>query len=335
MNKIKKILLNIQPEPIILIIYHILFFILIPLSNWYLLMFLPHVILLVFSIVIKNNNNKITTILSTYNHIVFGNKGKGKDLLYQLMIIKRFKKIHQLEPHKINYISNVDYGYGFKELNLKDFELSIKTDNILYVNDYKRLIDNTLKTIKKLDNIEGLDIYISDGGIIMPSTEDVQLNKTYQTFPVHFALSRQLYDQLIGLNTQALNRIWIKLREQQEAYVRCEYTTPLYKSALAKIWSKIPFARKWLFIKVTYYEKYESALQGLLPFSKLNLLGDQTSHLYLNGGSAIKEVYESTNGKIQAYTLGIKIKDIKYDTRIFHKKMFGLTFNEWLEQQYH
>lgn len=322
-----------EPEFYITLIYHIIFVITLTRSAWALLMLLPHIAVLLFALYVRKGNDFVTSVCKVYNHIVFGNKGKGKDLLYQLVIIKRFKKLYQKDPSKVRYLSNVDYGYGYQEFNPKDLELSVKIGDKKHFNTYRELIDATLKKVPKNDNFEGLDVYLSDGGIIMPSTEDVHLNKAYPTFPIAFALSRQLYDMLIGLNTQALGRVWIKLREQQEAYLKCLGTVPLYKSQLSKIWKYIPYARKWIFVKVRYYEKYESAERGLLPFNSLNALGQTASPLYLTSGTATKKAYESENGEIKEVLCGIRIEDIKYDTRIFHEKMFGMTYKQWKQNK--
>lgn len=333
MKKIIKFIKSLTIEFYLFWFYHILFLTLLPSSSIYLLMLVPHLIVLIAAARFKRNNSFITKIIFVYNHIVFGNKGKGKDLLYQLAVIKKFKKEHKKNPNKINYLSNVDYGYGYSHIKIKDLELVAKIDDKIYSNTYKEFIDDTLTKVAKIDKYEGLPLLISDGGIIFPSNEDVYLMKRYPTFPVFFALSRQLLDMMIGINTQALNRIWIKLREQQEAYIRCNHTTPLYKSALQKIWPYIPFLRKYYFINVTYYEKYESAEQGLRPFSTLGMLDHMGEKLKTSVAMAMKKQYESEHGVIKEFTCLVKLADVKYDTRIFHDKLYGITYAEWRKQQ--
>jgi len=272
------------------------------------------IIILILKLYLRRNNLFIVNKLRYYSNIIFGFKRRGKDLLLQLYVILRFKKIHKKNPDKINYVGNIDYGYGFKKVEMKDL--------LLTPNTYNNLIMNDVKLIIKSDELESLDLIYSDGGIFLPSTEDMVLNKLYPSFPIFYALSGQLYNMNITLNTQALDRLWKKIREQQDCYIRAICTIPLHKSVLSKIWKNIPFLRKYIFIKLRYYESYKSAEAGRVPFSKLATL-DIENPLYTSNARALKKQYESEHGVIKDLTVVIKIADIRYDTRYFHELFFG------------
>lgn len=168
------------------------------------------------------------------NTIVFGKKGKGKDLLTQYVINCRKKE----------YLSNIDYGGKRENVALIDVSCPGNT--------YENLIlENYIKSEAK--DWENRDIYISDAGIYLPSQYDTKLYKTYPSLPIYYALSRHLYNNNVHCNTQNLGRVWKALREQADAYFKCIRT---YKIG--------PI----LIVKWIYYDKYESAEKSLLPMRK-------------------------------------------------------------------
>lgn len=232
---------------------------------------------------------------------------------------------HDMRP--VNYLSNIDYGYGAKIITLKELELTVRINNKDYYNDFKALIDGKCKPVKKILNYEGLNTYWSDSGILLPNTETSYLDKKYTTFPVLIALSRQLYDMCFNFNTQALGRIWKKFREQQDYYIKAVKTVPPKNKLVRWLWSKLPYFKKRLLVKIITYEKYESAEKGLLPLSKTGLMS-KNNMMYNTNPATLKEIYEAENGKMVARTCVIKRKHIKYDTRYFHEVMFGHKFKE-------
>jgi hypothetical protein len=306
------------------------------------------------------SNRKTASLYKSNSLITYGYKGAGKDTIYQLVIIIRFKRLFKkqikalyrlygktyevdrvmnkqyleyLELHKYednferylrfidkypaNYLSNVDYGYGAKIVHMNLFSL--------YPNTYKDLIENAVKIVQKNPEFEGLDYYISDGGAILPSHEDTFLNKQFPSFPLLYAFSRQLYYMLIQINTQDIDRIWKKLREQQDGYVRALQTVPKTKSFMQKLWPYIPYFKKYLFVKYRFYRNYDSAKSGKLPFSKVGLLSKNNA-LYSTTPAMMKEMYVSEFGEIIERTIVLKISDIKFDSREFHKTFFGYRF---------
>lgn len=216
------------------------------------------------------------------NVIVFGKKGCGKDLLFSEVIRKR----------KTAYVSNCDYG-GKGYMPFKPSQISLAP------NDFRSFIDDKITTIKKDDPLEGVDFYLSDGGIYFPSQYDGVLDKKYPSLPIFYALSRHLYASNFHINTQALGRIWLKIREQADTYIKaCRVL-------------KLPF---FLIVKARIYDKYESALNDVRPLkvAKLNKYAKSEANMFKASQGYIKEGY-----------LIIRKKHISYDTRLFHTKVFG------------
>lgn len=283
-----------------------------------------------------------TKISKQHNIIVYGSKGTGKDLMTQLIVIKRYKKAYIKRVKKIKkelkkqgqynvielqkkvtdyfnehplYLSNMDYGYGGKIVELKQLNVGVNT--------YDNMIDNNPVIIEKNELMEGLDYYHSDTGIALPSFADNKLTKDYIGLALYYPLSRQLYNQNIMFNSQALPRVWIKLREQQDGFIKLLGTVPANKSLLKKLWKFLPLFRNHLFIKARYYEIFESAQAGIMPFKSINAIGKTASPLYLTAGTATQKEYDAKNGKIKNLLMMITIKEIRYDTRYYHQLFFG------------
>jgi hypothetical protein len=221
----------------------------------------------------------IIKVFKRNNVIVFGKKGTGKDMLFQAVINKR-KEIHY---------SNILYTKS-KTLLLKISEIT------LFPNSYENLINDNVEKIEP--NLEEkLDIYLSDGGTYLPSQYDYMLHKKYTSLPLFYALQRHLYNSNFHVNVQSLSRLWKPLRELADGYFKMERTVfigPLY------------------FISLTYYDRYESAEQSLLPMT------DKILNQVNNGLAA---QYKATNGIIKPmFLIGLKRK-VFYDTRHF-KKVF-------------
>lgn len=226
------------------------------------------------------NKKYVVNAFKDNNVIVFGKKGSGKDMLFQMVINKR----------KTSYYANIDFGNGSKFLPITINDLS------LWPNTYENFIDDN---IQKVDpNLkENIDIYISDGGVILPSQYDAKLDKRYPSLPIFYALQRHLYNSNTHVNTQYLGRLYKKLREQADSYIKCERVIHIF----------------FFYIQlITYYDRYETAERSLLPMPNKILNG-------FNNGLA--EQYKATNGTIKPMLiLGLK-KSLKYNTRYF-KKVF-------------
>ncbi|MEM3714754.1 MAG: hypothetical protein QXF82_07385 [Nitrososphaeria archaeon] len=194
-------------------------------------------ILVVVAIVwrLEKNARFIVDRFRVGNVIVFGQKGKGKDLIFQKVIAKR----------KERYFSNMDYGYNYNYLSLIDLALGRNT--------YENFIEGVVEVIEKNEHLEGADIYISDAGIYLPAQYHYLLDKKYKSLPIFYALSRHLYNNNVHVNVQALNRVWDKLREQADSYFKALKTVKICGL---------------LFTKVRYYETYQTAFENRAPMRK-------------------------------------------------------------------
>ncbi|MCH5171634.1 MAG: hypothetical protein J1F31_02230 [Erysipelotrichales bacterium] len=223
---------------------------------------------------------------SRCNVIVSGKKGTGKDLLFQKVINLRKKP----------YLSNISYGGDYKECCANDLELAN--------NDYMSFIKNDINIIDKSSlPYEGRDFYFSDCGIILPSQYDSTLHKLFKSFPISYALSRHLWANNIHCNTQDLGRIWKALREQADFYI------------IAKGVKKLPFGL--LRVDFNVYDKYESAKSCLSPLS---------SRLWNKYSKAERDLYIATNGLVESHFVYMRSRSIKYDTRAYHEKIFGVKY---------
>lgn len=167
-------------------------------------MFFIILIPIVFSLLfflIKRHSDK-TMLLSCFkagNVLVYGRKGKGKDLLFQYVINKRNKK------HYANM------SYGNKTILAPLYELQCHN------NDFGSLINDNINKFTPFFE-KKRDYYITDAGIHLPSQYNHILNKQYMGMPIFAALSRQLLEMNVHANTQAINRIWKSFREQVDTF---------------------------------------------------------------------------------------------------------------------
>lgn len=198
-----------------------------------------------------------------------------------------------INKRKEEHLSNIVYNEYTQKIALKDFELTH--------NDYKTFISGKVNLETKKD-FENKDFYISDGGVYLPSQMDSILHKEYKSLPIAYALERQLYNAHIHVNCQCLERLWKALREQADYYVH------MRKKPLILPHFLVVFTRE--------YDKYESAKQLLLPLGTL---------MFNKYSKAQKKQYDSTNGFIKDGLIIIPKRILKYDTREFHKIIFGQT----------
>lgn len=215
------------------------------------------------------------------NVLTCGAKGHGKDLVHQKIIEKRKKE---------NYYANIDYGYKFNKITPKDISVSPNT--------FTNFITGDIIQVPRI-LCEKTDIYLSDGGVIFPSQYDTILHKTYKSFPIYYALSRQLDNINIHVNTQQNTRLWKAIREQADSFVYVRKTI------------NIPF---FLLTKCVWYEKFESCEKRLRNIKK------RFRNKY---SKAEYDLYNASNGEIkEGWIISIK-KKIKYDTRAFEKVVYG------------
>ena len=267
---------------------------------------------------------------------IYGFKGCGKDLSVQDYVFLRFGKKYHKQCKKLkydktliysyysehpNYLSLTDYGYGCKIVKLTDFELF----NQLNKKDlnYNDFINDIPISCKKNDFFEGKQLIISEAQLGLPNTESNALDKKYPWLPVFVALSRHLYNMNIIINSQEFDRPWIKVRNQQDLYIRCLSTFPRGGSFFSRISPFIPILRKYVITTIRVYNERQSAENNLLPFSAKGLINEGVKTAYLTSGQATKEQFEATNGKIEKMILFTDKKYIVYDTRVYHSIIFG------------
>lgn len=178
---------------------------------------------------------KVIKDFKTGNVCVCGVKGSGKDVLFGNVIARR----------KMPYASNVDYG-GLRAPFSYDF-----TD---VKNTYKELIKEQGNEYK-CPYPRMTDVYVSDAGIYFPSQYCNELNKEFKTMPVYQALSRHLQRARFHVNSQNLNRVWDKIREQSDIYYNCRSCHFI----------KLPILGDIVIQKVIRYDKAESAINRVKP----------------------------------------------------------------------
>ena len=215
------------------------------------------------------------------NVIVFGKKRKGKDILFQCVINAR----------KTKYFSNINYGG--KKVLVSPKEVSVSP------NTYVNFINNHISIIKKDKRLEGVDVYLSDGGIILPSQYDSVLHKTFPSLPIAYALSGHLWNNNIHINTQNLERVWKALREQADYFIKIRRRIIL------------PF---FIVLFTTEYDKYQSASESLMPMP---------SRMLNQYSRAESDKFTATHGFIKNGFIIVRKKSLHYDTRAYHKIIFG------------
>ena len=229
------------------------------------------------------------------NVCVCGERGAGKDMLTANVVSRR----------KLPYASNVEYKRKGKVIQPKHYPLDFSKIDC-GGNTYKDFMDGNIKPYTYPYPL-GVDVYISDVGVYMPSQFCSELNRDYKAIPTFMALSRQLGRCNVHINVQNLNRAWDKLREQSRTYITCLKCRVL------------PFGKKTQLViqKIRISEKYESCLNNVpklrLPLSCYLGKDKMMAKLY-------KLNYQIQHGKIDEYTL-IYINKSDYDTNVFRSML--------------
>lgn len=181
---------------------------------------------------------KFVKLFDQGNVIVSGLRGRGKDLAFCVVINARKK----------DYISNVQYSDPKKKykrfpLDLKVWELAGNTYNDMITGEVKSYV---------YPYPDDLDYYISDAGIYFPSQYQAELCKRYKSAPMFQALSRHLGDCNVHCNVQNMPRLWDKIREQSDIFVRmdgCKF---------------LPHT-KWCYIRSYVYANQDSCINAVVP----------------------------------------------------------------------
>lgn len=225
---------------------------------------------------------KIIKLFKSGNVQIDGKKGRGKDLLTANVIARR----------NIPYVSNIDYGY---------MRIPYEYEMISVKNNYRNFIENKFNPYN-YPLPDKVDLYLSDCGIYFPSQYCGELNKLYSDLPVFMALSRHLGECNVHTNAQYLGRVWDKIREQGDIYIKC-------------VGVKVLFG-KLVIQKVRIYEKYESCLNNVMPLRvKVPFTPKERSMVEIE-----RQKYLNQHGKIVTRLL-IYWNKAKYDTRAFKSKL--------------
>lgn len=248
---------------------------------------------------------KIIRMFETGNVCVCGLRGTGKDVLTGNVIARR----------KQPYVSNLDY-------TMDDNRQILDFDKInVGKNTYKELISGDVNYYV-FPYKSGSDIYISDAGIYLPAQYCNELNRDYKYLPTYFALSRQVSHNNVHVNVQHLGRVWDKVREQSDIYIRCRFCWVVFGRLMLKIkskhknWKRLDKIPLLVVQKVTLYDKYQSALDRVSPcrisvpfLAKREV--KQNAELYLD---KFYNTYGSVKNKLLIYW-----NRSKHDTFYFEK----------------
>lgn len=230
------------------------------------------------------------------NVCVCGERGAGKDMLQSNVVVRRKKE----------YISNIEYpkkrGLPIPYIPLDFNKLDCGG------NTYKEFMNGNVKPYVYPYKL-GVDVYISDVGVYMPSQFCNELNKEYKPIPTFMALSRQLGECNVHINVQNLNRAWDKLREQSRTYITCLRCRVV----------KLPFNVQLVKQRIRVYEKYQSCLENVPPL-RLPIWA------YLSGDKMLAYMYKLNykiqHGEIKERTLWYVNKS-SYNTHIFREMLKG------------
>ena len=210
---------------------------------------------------------------------VFGLRGRGKDMLTANVVVRR----------NLPYVSNCDYGGKFIPLELKNLDCGRNTYQDFISGDFKYY---------EYPYPDRTDVYVSDAGLYFPAQYCNELNRAYPYLATFQALARQLGDCNFHVNSQAPNRVYDKIREQSDTYIRC-------------MWCHV--FGKLVIQKVILYERYESAANCVPVFPIRRPLLNLDRQLSYD---LAKANYLIAHGEIKPRFL-VYFNRSKYNTRIF------------------
>lgn len=277
------------------------------LSIFYPIILLVVAILLIFVFLFIYFKNKQFLRYAIGNGIIYGGRGKGKGLMLNYRIRKDTSKPFCNVPYANAELLDkpAEYLNSIAPLTVEDF------------------IHGDIDFIPKLEKFEKRNIFIDDINTIAPNWADNVLKKKYPSLGPLLAINRHLYDAYMIVTTQDRERPYKLLRELQSDFSMKAVQTYGKDKGRDKshLWNCIPILNHFIAVKYIYHEIPKS--QDMLPFNAKGVINETLKHGYLSSGQATKEVYEATYGKIfYGYVIQLK-KYISYDTRYFHKVVYG------------
>lgn len=233
----------------------------------------------------REDREFILWAFSRGNIIAEGSKGSGKDLLFSFVALNS-------GPH----YANIRYNDMTVVKDVSFFNLD--------PNDYTSFINGKITLTPKLFK-ERYDLFISDGGVILPAHADSELKSVYPSFPILYALGRQLANMNIHVNSQSYERIFKPLREQADGYFRCHNTEIRRRMGLV-----------YATTQITYYENERGISARLVPYDvglfAPEELKDKAADQYHKYGT------------VRALTLVQVLEPYGYDSRAYHRKVYGV-----------
>ena len=197
---------------------------------WWLILALAGCFLIIL-LVGSSHFKKVFKMFKNGNVCVTGLRGTGKDVLFGNVIARR------PEP----YVSNLNYGGDFHQVDFGRLDCG--------GNVYLDFLSGKVK-FYEYPYPSGSDVYVSDAGIYFPAQYCSELNRKFGSLATYQALSRQVSHNNFHVNTQNLNRVWDKIREQSDLYIRCR---------------RCLFIGQWVFQSVTVYDKAQSCVDRVRP----------------------------------------------------------------------
>lgn len=220
------------------------------------------------------------------NVCVTGLRGTGKDVLTG-NAIARYKK---------PYVSNLNYGGEFTPLDLREC--------LLGGNNYKNFLSGDIKYY--VDPYKGKDIFLSDAGVYTPSQYCNELNRDYGSLSAYMALSRQVGHHNFHINVQNLNRLYDKIREQSDIYIRTRKCVFLFGKIVLLWW--------------TYYDKMDSCVARVNP-CRITVPFMASKEVKLNA-QMYRDKFFNQYGTVKNH-FSIFINKSKHDTYHFEKLLKG------------
>lgn len=231
------------------------------------------------------NFQHVRRLFARGNVCICGLRGRGKDLLMGNIACRS----------KRPYASNIDYGGKYLPLTLSE---------VCIPDIYSNFIGGEIIPYS-FPYPDGTDIYISDAGVYLPCQYNDRLNRTFPGLCTFAALSRHVGNCNVHYNTQALNRVWDKMREQSDQYIMT-------------MGCKVLFG-KFVIQKVRIYEKYQSAIDAVPPLRLRSPILGSTGRTMVN---IERQKYQIQYGKIISRTL-FYINRSSYDSRYFKTLLGG------------
>lgn len=235
-----------------------------------------------------------------------------KENIYDDLFLDDYIDLYYL--YNPNYLSNIDYGYGVRIVDMSEFKLYKNYEKTVELSfqDFLNNPDDIYMT-KNL-SFEGKELILSDSQLYFPASYFQTLIRKYPSFPIFFQLSGHLYDMTITINSQRYGLVWDKLRDQADLYIQAINTFP--GKGLKKIHPYIPIIRNKLITKLYIYERFETAERGIFPYVPRAGIKDRAII------KADKLKFDSENGKILKLSIVTDLRDLRYDTRYFASKVF-------------